>query len=90
MRSDPADDWDRDCQRPDAPAYVATTRLCVACRRYVPASRIAGERAGGCLCAACVATERAPRPAPLEMDDDLRARLARDSAALHDPMELAR
>jgi len=29
-------------------------------------------------------------PVPLEMDDDLRARLARDSAALHDTTEIDR
>ena len=52
MHRDPADDYDRDCARPDAPAYVTATRFCVECRRYVPASAIAGERDGGLSCAA--------------------------------------
>lgn len=67
MRSDPADDYDRDAARPECPAYVTTTSYCVECRCYVPARAIAGERDGGMLCAACAAewttAERAARAA---------------------------
>lgn len=55
MRSEPADDYDRSCARPEAPAYVTATRYCVECRRYVSARGCAGERDGGLLCAACAA-----------------------------------
>lgn len=50
--------------------------------RSLADARIAAERAR-------LALQPMP-PVPLEMDADLRARLARDSADLHDPMETAR
>ncbi len=46
-------------------------------------ARLAAERAR-------LALQPIPATPPLEMDADLRARLARDSADLHDPMEAAR
>lgn len=46
-------------------------------------ARLAAERAR-------LALQPIPATPPLEMDADLRARLARDSADLHDPMETAR